>query len=126
MAQVTGTTTRSYIFDFKNNLHTSGGDMGRFESQWSPIARSGAVHLDKACSTTNPPNCPSSSRAAPTAVLLASFVGPIDDPVRRDIRKLGAGRETGFVYHRAKAALMPLAVLPWGHLPCRRCHCIPC
>lgn len=58
--------------------------------------------------------------------LLASFVGPIDDPVRRDIRKLGAGRETGFVYHRAKAALMPLAVLPWGHLPCRRCHCIPC
>ena len=45
--------------------------------------------------------------------LLAAFVGLIDGLVRRDIRKFGAGRESGFVYHRAKAALMPLAMLPW-------------
>jgi len=45
--------------------------------------------------------------------LLAAFVGLVDGLVRRDIRKFGAGRESGFIYHRAKAALMPLAVLPW-------------
>lgn len=45
--------------------------------------------------------------------LLAAFVGMIDGLVRRDIRKFGAGRESGFIYHRAKASLMPLAVLPW-------------
>lgn len=45
--------------------------------------------------------------------LLAAFVGLVDGLVRRDIRKFGAGRESGFVYHRAKAALMPLVVLPW-------------
>lgn len=44
---------------------------------------------------------------------LAVFVGLVDGLVRRDIRKFGAGRESGFVYHRAKASLMPLAVLPW-------------
>lgn len=45
--------------------------------------------------------------------LLAAFVGLIDGLVRRDIRRFGAGRESGFIYHRAKASLMPLAVLPW-------------
>lgn len=45
--------------------------------------------------------------------LLAAFVGFVDGLVRRDIRRMGAGRESGFVYHRAKASLMPLAVLPW-------------
>lgn len=45
--------------------------------------------------------------------LLAAFVGFVDGLVRRDIRKFGAGRESGFVYHRAKASLMPLAVAPW-------------
>jgi len=33
--------------------------------------------------------------------------------VRRDIRGFGAGRESGFIYHRARASLIPLAVLPW-------------
>ena len=33
--------------------------------------------------------------------------------MRRDVRRFGAGRESGFVYHRAKASPMPLAVLPW-------------
>lgn len=45
--------------------------------------------------------------------VLAAFVGVIDGLVRRDIRRFGAGRESGFVYHRAKASLVPLAVLPW-------------
>jgi integrating conjugative element membrane protein (TIGR03747 family) len=45
--------------------------------------------------------------------LLAAFVGFVDGLVRRDIRRFGAGRESGFVYHRAKSSLMPLAVLPW-------------
>lgn len=43
----------------------------------------------------------------------AAFVGLVDGLVRRDIRRFEAGRESGFIYHRAKACLMPLAVLPW-------------
>lgn len=46
--------------------------------------------------------------------LLAAFVGLVDGLVRRDIRRFGAGRESGFIYHRAKASLLPLVVLPWG------------
>lgn len=45
--------------------------------------------------------------------LLTAFVGLVDGLVRRDVRRIGAGRETAFVYHRAKASLVPLAVLPW-------------
>lgn len=45
--------------------------------------------------------------------LMTAFVGFVDGLARRDVRKFGAGRESGFVYHRAKAALMPLVVLPW-------------
>ncbi|UQP97350.1 TIGR03747 family integrating conjugative element membrane protein [Xanthomonas arboricola pv. juglandis] len=45
--------------------------------------------------------------------LMAAFVGLVDGLVRRDIRRFGAGRESGFIYHRARASLMPLAVLPW-------------
>jgi integrating conjugative element membrane protein (TIGR03747 family) len=45
-------------------------------------------------------------------LLLAAFVGLVDGLVRRDIRRFGAGRESGFVYHRAKALLIPMAVLP--------------
>jgi len=46
-------------------------------------------------------------------ILAAAFVGLIDGLVRRDVRRFGAGRESGFLYHRAKASLLPLAVLPW-------------
>lgn len=45
--------------------------------------------------------------------MMAGFVGLVDGLVRRDIRRFGAGRESGFVYHRAKATLMPLMVMPW-------------
>lgn len=46
--------------------------------------------------------------------ILAAFVGLVDGLVRRDIRKFQAGAESGFLYHRARASLKPLAVLPWG------------
>lgn len=46
--------------------------------------------------------------------LMAALVGLVDGLVRRDLRRFGAGCESGFVYHRAKAALMPLMVLPWA------------
>ena len=45
--------------------------------------------------------------------VMAAFVGFVDGLVRRDVRRFGAGRESGFVYHRARASLMPLAVFPW-------------
>jgi integrating conjugative element membrane protein (TIGR03747 family) len=44
---------------------------------------------------------------------MAAFVGLVDGLVRRDIRRFGAGRESGFIYHRAKAALLPIVVFPW-------------
>lgn len=44
---------------------------------------------------------------------MAAFVGLVDGLVRRDIRRFEAGPESGFIYHRAKACLMPLTVLPW-------------
>jgi integrating conjugative element membrane protein (TIGR03747 family) len=45
--------------------------------------------------------------------LTAAMVGLVDGLVRRDIRRFGAGRESGYVYHRAKACLIPVAVSPW-------------
>jgi len=44
--------------------------------------------------------------------LLAAFVGLVDGLVRRNIRKFGAGRESGFIYHRAGPA--------WSRWPCCR------
>ncbi|CAJ9260325.1 integrating conjugative element membrane protein, PFL_4697 family [Burkholderia pseudomallei] len=45
--------------------------------------------------------------------VVAAFTGFVDGLVRRDIRRFGAGRESGFMHHRARATMMPLAVLPW-------------
>lgn len=45
--------------------------------------------------------------------LLAALTGCVDGLMRRDLRKFGAGRESSFVYHRAKRALMPLLIVPW-------------
>ncbi|MDR1661110.1 MAG: DUF4400 domain-containing protein [Azoarcus sp.] len=45
--------------------------------------------------------------------LLAAFTGLVDGLARRDVRRFGAGRESGFAYHRAWTSLTPLAVLPW-------------
>ncbi|MNO72431.1 hypothetical protein D3C76_633780 [compost metagenome] len=45
--------------------------------------------------------------------LLAVITGAVDGLMRRDLRKFGAGRESSFVYHRAKLTLLPLMVSPW-------------
>lgn len=45
--------------------------------------------------------------------LLATLTGFVDGLMHRDLRKFGAGRESSFVYHRAKRAVMPLLVVPW-------------
>lgn len=45
--------------------------------------------------------------------LMASLTGFIDGLMRRDLRKFGAGRESSFVYHRAKRAVIPLLLVPW-------------
>lgn len=45
--------------------------------------------------------------------LLAMLTGFVDGLMRRDLRKFGAGRESSFVYHRAKRAVMPLLIVPW-------------
>ena len=44
---------------------------------------------------------------------LAAFVGLVDGLVRRDLRRFGSAHESGFVYHRAKAAIVPAFILPW-------------
>jgi integrating conjugative element membrane protein (TIGR03747 family) len=49
--------------------------------------------------------------------LSAAFVGLVDGLVRRDLRRFGAGRESGFLYHRARMLVLPLAVLPWLAYP---------
>lgn len=47
-------------------------------------------------------------------VVLSVFVGFVDGLVRRDIRRFGAVYESGFVHHRARAFILPLALLPWA------------
>jgi len=49
--------------------------------------------------------------------LMAAFTGLVDGLVRRDLRRFGAGRESGFIYHRAKMLILPLLVLPWVIYP---------
>lgn len=44
--------------------------------------------------------------------LMAAFTG-VDGLVRRDLRRFGAGRESGFIYHRAKMLVVPVGVAPW-------------
>ena len=44
---------------------------------------------------------------------LAALAGLVDGLVRRDLRRFSAGRESGFLFHRARATLLPLAILPW-------------
>lgn len=44
---------------------------------------------------------------------LAALTGLVDRLVRRDLRRFCAGRESGFLYHQARATILPLAVVPW-------------
>lgn len=46
-------------------------------------------------------------------LLLAMLTGLVDGLMRRDLRKFGAGRESSFIYHRAKRAMLPLLIAPW-------------
>lgn len=46
-------------------------------------------------------------------VLMAVFVGFVDGLVKRDIRRFVVGHESGFIYHRARAFLLPVIMLPW-------------
>jgi integrating conjugative element membrane protein (TIGR03747 family) len=45
--------------------------------------------------------------------LMAAFTSAVDGLVRRDLRRFGAGRESGFIYHRAKMLVVPVGVAPW-------------
>lgn len=45
--------------------------------------------------------------------VMAAFTGLVDGLVRRDLRRFGAGRESGFIYHRAKMLFLPFLVAPW-------------
>lgn len=44
---------------------------------------------------------------------LCSIVAAVDGLVRRDLRRWGGGRESGFIYHWAKRVALPLAVGVW-------------
>jgi len=45
--------------------------------------------------------------------MLFSLVAMVDGLVQRDLRRWGGGRESSFVYHYAKKAVLPLVVLSW-------------
>jgi integrating conjugative element membrane protein (TIGR03747 family) len=45
--------------------------------------------------------------------LLAAFTGAVDGLVRRDLRKFGSGRESSYLYHKARGTILPLAIVPW-------------
>ncbi|WP_455921142.1 TIGR03747 family integrating conjugative element membrane protein [Pseudomonas putida] len=45
--------------------------------------------------------------------LLAGLTGSVDGLMRRDLRRFGAGRESSFVYHRARRLILPLLLSPW-------------
>lgn len=47
------------------------------------------------------------------AFVLFGCVGLIDGLVQRDLRRRGAGRESSFIYHHARAAIPPLLVAPF-------------
>ena len=44
---------------------------------------------------------------------LFSLVALVEGLVRRDLRRWGGGRESSFVYHYAKKAVLPLVVIAW-------------
>ena len=47
------------------------------------------------------------------AFVLFGVVGLIDGLVQRDLRRRGAGRESSFIYHHARAAVAPLLLAPF-------------
>ncbi|WP_248767839.1 TIGR03747 family integrating conjugative element membrane protein [Pseudomonas sp. MWU12-2345] len=45
--------------------------------------------------------------------LMAAFTGLVDGLVRRDLRKFGSGRESSYLYHKARGTIIPMAIVPW-------------
>jgi integrating conjugative element membrane protein (TIGR03747 family) len=45
--------------------------------------------------------------------VLVGFVGSVDGLVQRDLRRWSGGRESSFVYHRAKLLLFSSLLVPW-------------
>ena len=45
--------------------------------------------------------------------IMAMLTGFTEGLVRRDLRRFGAGRESSFIYHRAKRLITPLLIAPW-------------
>ncbi|WP_230847863.1 TIGR03747 family integrating conjugative element membrane protein, partial [Pseudomonas amygdali] len=46
--------------------------------------------------------------------VMTAFVGFVDGLVRRDLRRFGAGRESSYLYHKARATMVPLVIIPWS------------
>ncbi len=46
--------------------------------------------------------------------VMAAFVGFVDGLVRRDLRRFGAGRESSYLYHKARSTMLPLVIVPWS------------
>ena len=44
--------------------------------------------------------------------IMAALTAVVDGLIRRDIRKFGAGRESSFIYHRAKKLIVPMIIAP--------------
>lgn len=44
---------------------------------------------------------------------LAAFTGLVDGLVRRDLRKFGSGRESSYLYHKARGTIIPLTIVLW-------------
>lgn len=44
---------------------------------------------------------------------LAVFTGVVDGLVQRDLRKFGSGRESSYLYHKARGTIIPLMIVPW-------------
>lgn len=45
--------------------------------------------------------------------VMTAFVGFVDGLVRRDLRRFGAGRESSYLYHKARSTMLPLVIVPW-------------
>lgn len=45
--------------------------------------------------------------------VLAAFTGLVDGLVQRDLRKFGSGRESSYLYHKARGTIIPLVIVPW-------------
>ncbi len=44
---------------------------------------------------------------------MAAFTGLVDGLARRDLRRFGVGRESSYLYRKARGTIIPLAIFPW-------------